>query len=186
MAKNLSTFGIAEMLGVDAGSIANWIDQGLLRAHRTPGGHRRVAADDLVVFLLEQKMPIPPEVQATPVRILIVDDEPGITKLVAKALAEAHPEYEVLEAHDGFRAGTIVATQKPDVVILDLRMPGMDGFEVCSLIKSQDATRHVEVLAMTAHPSPENEKKILDCGARICLAKPLDMGKLLQEVDASV
>lgn len=174
------------MLQVDPGSVANWIDQGLLRAHRTPGGHRRVVVDDLVVFLRGHDMPIPPEVQAAPVRVLIVDDEPAITKLVARALAEAHPQCEVLEAHDGFRAGTIVATAKPDVVILDLRMPGMDGFEVCSLIKSQEATRHAEVLAMTAYPSPENERKILDCGARVCLAKPLDMEKLLQEVAASI
>lgn len=186
MAKNLSTFAIAEMLRVDPGSVANWIDQGLLKAHRTPGGHRRVAVDDLVVFLREHKMPIPPEVQAAPIRILLVDDEPGITKLIAKALAEAHPEYEVLEAHDGFRAGTILATCKPDVIILDLRMPGMDGFEVCSLIKSQETTRHAEVLAITAHPTPENTKKILDCGARVCLAKPIDMEKLLQEVEASL
>ena len=186
MAKNLSTFAIAEMLRVDPGSVANWIDRGLLRAHRTPGGHRRVAAADLVVFLREHKMPIPPEVQAAPIRVLIVDDEPAITKLVAKTLAQAHPDCEVLEAHDGFRAGTILATCKPNVVILDLRMPGMDGFEVCSLIKSQDGTRHAEVLAITAHPSPENEKKILDCGARVCLPKPIDMERLLREVAASL
>ena len=67
MAKNLSTFAIAEMLHVDPGSVANWIDQGLLKAHRTPGGHRRVASEDLVMFLREHKMPIPAELDATPI-----------------------------------------------------------------------------------------------------------------------
>ena len=85
-----------------------------------------------------------------------------------------------------FRAGTIVASQQPDVVILDLRMPGMDGYEVCRLIKAQDTTRHAEVLAITAYPSPENEAKILDCGARICLSKPLDIDRLLEEIEVSL
>jgi hypothetical protein len=61
MANNLSTFAIAEMLHVDPGSVANWIDQDLLKAHRTPGGHRRVAIEDLVQFLRKHKMPVPPE-----------------------------------------------------------------------------------------------------------------------------
>jgi len=72
------------------------------------------------------------------------------------------------------------------VVILDLRMPGMDGYEVCRLIKSQESSRHVEVIAMTAYPSPENEQRLLECGAKTCLPKPLDMDKLMQEIDASL
>ena len=186
MAKNLSTFAIAQMLHVDPGSVANWIDQGLLKAHRTPGGHRRVATEDLIDFLRKHKMPIPPELGADPPRILIVDDEPGITQLIAKAVKAALPECEVIEAHDGFRAGTIIASRRPDVVVLDLRMPGMDGYEVCRLIKSQQTTKQAEVLAMTAYPSPENEQRILECGARVCLRKPLDMEALLQEIKASL
>ena len=186
MAKNLSTFAIARMLHVDPGSVANWIDQNLLKAHRTPGGHRRVASEDLVKFLREHKMPIPPELGATPDRVVIVDDEPAITQLIAWAIRSALPNCEVVEAHDGFRAGTIVATLKPNVVILDLRMPGMDGYEVCRLIKSQESTRQADVLAMTAYPSPENVQKIKECGARVCLSKPLNMEELLEEIRASL
>ena len=186
MAKNLSTFAIAQMLHVDPGSVANWIDQELLKAHRTPGGHRRVATEDLITFLREHKMPIPPELETTPTRVLIVDDEPAITDLIARRIRTAHPDYKVVEAHDGFRAGTLVATLKPDVVILDLRMPGMDGYEVCRLIKSQEATKHAEIIAMTGFPSPENESRIIECGARVCLPKPLDLDRVAQEVDASL
>lgn len=120
MAKHHSTFAIAEMLHVDPGSVANWVDQGLLKAHRTPGGHRRVATEDLLRFLREHKMPIPEELESTPVRILVVDDNPTITKLISRAIKTKHPDYEVMEAHDGFRSGTIVASLQPDVVILDL------------------------------------------------------------------
>ncbi|MFA6132922.1 MAG: response regulator [Phycisphaerae bacterium] len=185
MKDNLSTFAIAELLHVDPGSIANWIDQDILKAYRTPGGHRRVQVGDLLNFLHQHKMPVPPELNCHPHRVLIVDDEPGITQLVAKTIKTSYPEVEVLEANDGFLAGALVATLKPNVVILDLRMPGMDGFEVCRLIKSQDQTKNIDVVAMTAFPSPDSEKSILSCGARVCLSKPLDMGVLLKELRTS-
>ena len=186
MAKNLSTFAIAKILHVDPGSVANWIDQGLLTAHRTPGGHRRVNPDNLVSFLKAHQMPVPDELSPDAPRVLIVDDEPAIAQLVSQAIRNAHPNYDIHTASDGFQAGTILATVKPQLVILDLRMPGMDGFEVCKLIKGQPATRNTEVIAMTAYRSPENEQRILDAGARTCLSKPLDIEKLLSEVAAAV
>jgi len=182
--KNLSTFAIAQLLHVDPGSVANWIDQGLLKAHRTPGGHRRVAEMDLVQFLRDHRMPMPAELHAAPTRVLIVDDEPAITQLLARALKTTYPDFEIAEAHGGFHAGTVLAELKPDIVILDLRMPGMDGFEVCKLIKSSEATKSADVIAITAYPSAESEQRILDCGAKICLSKPLDMEQLLAEVGA--
>lgn len=183
-ARNYSTFAIARMLHVDPGSVANWIDRELLRAYRTPGGHRRVAAEDLLQFLREHRMPVPRELDSAPKRVLVVDDEPAVAQMVARAVRSAYQDFEVIEANDGFRAGTILATLKPDVVILDLRMPGMDGFEVCKLIKSQEETRHAEVVAMTAYPSDRSEERILACGARVCLHKPLDLDALLSEIKA--
>jgi len=184
--KHLSTFAIANLLQVDPGSVANWIDQNLLKAHRTPGGHRRVAVEDLLDFLRKHNMPIPDELNTSPPRVLVVDDEPAITQLISRAIKSAHPDYEILEAHDGFSAGTICATHKPDVVILDLRMPGIDGYEVCRQIKGQESTRHAEVIAITAYPSSNGEKSILECGARICLSKPLEMDELLKELETAV
>ena len=186
MARSLSTFAIAEMLHVDPGSVANWIDQELLKAHRTPGGHRRVVLDDLLEFLREHKMPIPPELGPTPVKILVVDDEQAITRLIVRAIKMHHSDFEVIEAHDGFHAGTLIATMHPDVVILDLRMPGMDGYEVCRMIKGQDSTKHAQVIAVTAFPSPESDQQIRECGARVCLPKPLDIDLLLAEIEQSL
>ncbi len=184
--KNLSTFDIAELIEVDPGSVANWIDSGVLKAHRTPGGHRRVAVEDLVRFLHEHKMPVPAGLEQSQVCVLVVDDEPDTTRIIARAIGGSHPDFEVVEVHDGFRAGTVVATLKPDVVILDLRMPGMDGFEVCRLIKSQEATKHAEVIAITAYPSEENNRRIMDCGAKMCLSKPLDLAKLIEQIALAV
>ncbi len=174
------------MLHVDPGSVANWIDQGLLKAHRTPGGHRRVAAGDLEWFLRKHEMPIPEELYSSPTQVLVVDDEPAITQMISQTIKAAHPEYEILEAHDGFAAGTVLATARPDVVVLDLRMPGMDGFAVCQVIRAKKNTSHAHVIAITAHPSPENEHRIIKCGANVCLSKPLDMELLLREIETAV
>lgn len=186
MSKNYSTFAIAEMLHVDPGSIANWIDQNLLKAYRTPGGHRRVQEEDLLAFLRHHKMPIPPELGTRLTRVLVVDDDPAVTKVISRAIRQGCPEFEVVEANDGFQAGAMLATLKPDVVILDLRMPGMDGYEVCRMIKSDGLTQHAEIIAITAYPSADSEREILKCGARVCLAKPLDIDELLKQVRASV
>jgi len=184
--RNLSTFDVASMLEVDPGSVANWIDSGLLKAHRTPGGHRRVAVADLLDFLREHEMPVPVQLETKPTRVVVVDDEPAMTQMISKAIRAQHPDFEVAEAHDGFRAGAIVATLKPDVVILDLRMPGMDGFEVCQMIKSQEATRRATVIAVTAYPSEESNQRILSCGAKTCLPKPLDLDELVSEVEGAI
>jgi excisionase family DNA binding protein len=184
--KYLSTFAIADMLHVDPGSVANWVDQRLLKAHRTPGGHRRIRVEDLIAFLRDHQMPIPAALRTTPVRVVVVDGEAAVTHLIARAIKTAHPEYEVVEAHDGFQAGAAVMSLKPDLVVLDLRMPGIDAFGVCSMIKANENSRHAEVLAMIADPSAETDERIRKCGARACLAKPLDIRALMEHVEALV
>ena len=188
MSRHLSTFAIAELLKVDPGSVANWIDQGLLKAHRTPGRHRRVASGDLVKFLREQNIPVPPEMGLGPVptRVLVID-QPSSAQAIHRAIVARHVDYEILEAHDGFQAGQAVSTTHPDVIILDLNVPGMDSFEVCRLIKSRRADRdRPQVLALTAQPSLDTEQKILNAGAKICLHKPLNYDQLLRELNASL
>jgi len=188
MSRHLSTFVIAEMLKVDPGSVANWIDQGLLKAHRTPGRHRRVATGDLVKFLREQNMPVPPEIGVGPVttRVLVIDQALS-AQTIHRTIQARHADYEVTEAHDGFQAGTALATMHPDVVLLDMNVQGMDAFEVCRQIKTRRANSDKpHILAMTAQPSLELERKILQAGARVCLHKPLNYDQLLREVDASL
>lgn len=185
MKGTLSTSQAASLLGVAPGSVINWIDQNELKAGRTPGGHRRIQAEELVGFLRGRGLPVPDELTQAP-KVLVVDDEPAVAKLIAKVISAAHPEYEVLVAHDGFAAGELVASARPDVVVLDLRMPGMDGFEVCRRIKARQETRDIFVIAVTAYHSPRARKQILDCGAGAYFVKPLDAEALVGEVATAV
>ena len=179
-AKKLTTFQIANMLGVSDQSVSNWIDAGQLPAERTPGGHRRIEPADLIEFLKKQEMRIPDELGVAPTTILIVDDEADVAEWIANILRKNCPDFRILTAHDGFDAGKIVTAELPDLVILDLYMPGLDGFQVCSRIKTDPRSRSIKVVAATAHPSEQAEQAIRDAGADIYLTKPVEADSLVQ------
>ena len=174
------------MLGVAVSSVAKWIDEDKLVAGRTPGGHRRIEKEDFIRFLHQQKFKIPAELQPTVVKILIVDDEKTFAKLLAEEIGERYPESEISLAHDGYSAGETVGLVKPAVIILDLHMPGMDGFEVCRRIKSNPHTMQAAVIVVTADPDPQLKARILGLGACAHLIKPFDIDALVAEIDKAL
>jgi DNA-binding response OmpR family regulator len=115
--------------------------------------------------------------------VLVVDDEPAIRELLMQHLTTRSRAYDVLGAADGFEAGRLITTARPDVVLLDLRMPGLDGFQVCRQIKADTETAATIVIAMTGFHSPETETQILGCGAIRCFAKPIDPAVLSAFID---
>jgi excisionase family DNA binding protein len=180
MNRKLTTSQTARLLGVSDQTIANWIDQGRLQAGRTPGGHRRVEADDLVEFLKKQKLRIPQELGRTNPMFLVVDDEQAVTEWLAEAIRRYFPDCQVMVANDGYAAGEIVTAERPEVVILDLYMPGINGFEVCRKIKTGETTHDTIVVAMTARPSSEVEQASLEAGASAYLPKPIKSEELVR------
>lgn len=178
----LTTGDIASHCHVSQETVANWIRRGRLRAYATPGRHRRVQLSDFRDFLSEHGMP-PLEADARRrQRILVVDDEIAIVKLVVDFLSmDAH--YELASAADGFEAGLQTATFRPDLLILDLVMPNMDGFRVCEAIRTSPDTRHIRILVVTGYPDQENVDRALRAGADCCMAKPFSVRELRQEVE---
>ena len=105
-------------------------------------------------------------------RILVVDDvEANVRLLDAKLTAEY---YEVIAAGDGASALRIAAEQQPDIVLLDVMMPGMDGFETCRRLKDDPLTRHIPVVLVTALDGRQDKISGLEAGADDFLTKPLD------------
>ena len=92
----------------------------------------------------------------------------------------------MLVAQDGFAAGDIVASRQPRVVILDLRMDGIDGFEVCRRIKAKPETADSFVIAATAYPTAQAKRRIQRCGANAFLTKPIDREELLRAIDGAL
>ena len=85
-------------------------------------------------------------------------------------------------ARDAFDAGRLVATFRPQLIFLDLMMPGVDGFEVCMRLKKDPATANSEILAITGYYTEANMERILSAGAAACLRKPLDVTEVRTRV----
>ena len=113
-------------------------------------------------------------------RILVVDDiEANVRLLEAKLTAEY---YDVSVAHDGPTALAKAAAEMPDIILLDVMMPGLDGFEVCRRLKSEPATRHIPVVLVTALDGRRDRLSGLEAGADDFLTKPIDDVSLLARV----
>ncbi len=113
-------------------------------------------------------------------RVLVVDDVlPNRMVLEAKLMAEY---YDVTCAEDGFQALEEVKRRQPDIILLDVMMPGMDGFEVCRRLKADEASRHIPVILVTALDQPEDRVTGLEAGADDFLTKPVDDVVLLARV----
>ena len=181
-----TTFETAKLCHVSPLSIINWVNAGRLPAFRTPGGHRRIRREDLIRFMRETGIPLPDELREGSGRpkVLVVDDEASIREVLAEHLTTRGTPYEAMAASDGFEAGRLMATFRPDVVLLDLRMPGLDGFQVCRTIKADPETSSTIVVAMTGYFSPETESRILECGAVRCFAKPVEPSTLSAFIDS--
>ncbi len=112
--------------------------------------------------------------------VLIVDDEPMARTLLRLMLVRAG--FHVAEAEDGFDALEKVRKNQPDVILLDVMMPGMDGFAVCETLRSEPATAELPIIMLSAKTDLDSINKGLRAGATIYLTKPISPEELTQHV----
>ena len=172
-----TTHEVSRLLHVNPRSVINWIEQNLLPSYRTPGGHRRIRREDLLAFLRKHQIPTPASLVEGKFSVLIVDDEEEIVS-IAKAYFQGQGGYEISSASDGITALIEVGRIKPDLLILDIRIPGVDGVEVCRRIKA-DPGNKTAIIAISG--VADTERNILQAGADAFMAKPVDLEKLHTE-----
>lgn len=170
-----STHDVAKICCVTPTTVIRWIEDGLIPAFKTVGGHRRVRREDLERVCRERSIPFTVPTGTEVGRILVIDDEPVVLDLVRDVVKDLSHKFEVEVAKDAFDAGRLVATFRPQLIFLDLMMPGVDGFEVCARLKKDPATTNTEVIAITGYYTEANMERILNAGAAACLKKPLDV-----------
>ncbi len=180
-----TTTEVARYCAVTNDGVLKWIKSGKLRAFSTPGGHYRIAAEDFRAFLEKFEIPVDEAYFRGEKRersILVVDDEADIREIVRRILQEIDPEFRIEEAQDGYEAGIKIGNLGPDLVIMDVMMPRVDGISLCKSIRENPETRPIKVLAITAFPEQDNIKKMYDAGADLCLIKPLQFEHFRLEV----
>jgi excisionase family DNA binding protein len=196
-ARFLTSVEVAAVCGVSPRTVSNWIRDGVIAAHRTVGGHGRVAVSDLRRFLVERRMPVPPElggsvrdpglapqqdrVEPRPrPRVLVIDDDEVLLEVMREVLSASGLDVET--ARHGFLAGYLLGHYRPDVILLDILMPGLDGYEVLSLMRRRPEARGIPVVACTSLKGPDVESRLRSAGFDGYARKPLDFRSLVDTI----
>lgn len=177
--KTLKPGEIANYCDVHQRTVSRWIASGQLKGFKLPGrGNYRVLLGDFLAFLRQQQMPVPPVLQhqLQAPRVLVVDDEPLYRRTLRRLLQMQG--YLVEEAHDGFQAGVQLTLFQPQLVTLDLSMPGLDGLAVLQYIREQQALATMQVVVISAL-SDDALLQATQLGAAAVFAKPFDNQQLL-------
>lgn len=172
--KALGTFEIAKRCHVTPTTVYRWIRGGKLRAFRTGGGRNRVLESDLEEFLRRLDISVR--------RVLIVDDELPTRRLMRRLIEKAYPKVEIDEATDGYEAGFKTRDLRPDVVILDLLLPCINGIKVCRIIRKSADLKGTKILAVTGYKAEKSKRVFLKAGANAFLTKPFSSDDFVRTV----
>ena len=189
-----SALEVANICGVVNQTSINWIRNGNLKAFKTPGGQYRVYPDDLVEFMRSRSMRVPPEVLENCHRsewvqeqkILIVDDDEGFNTVVAKFLEKKFSDLKIIQAFDGFEAGAQLTKEKPNCLILDLDLPGVDGFQLLKKIMESNDFGKPAVIVVTGSQDMEVRKKCYSLGVDDFYSKPINLINLATSITQMV
>jgi len=178
-----STREAADRLGVSLRTVQLWAEAGVLRAWKTPGGHRRILNSSVDELLQRRGGEIARRAPDGRYQVLVVEDEPDFRRLFELHLRSWELPLELQSVPSGFDALVRIGASRPDLLITDLRMPGIDGFEMLRALKSSGAISELEVIVVTALTEHTiNERGGLPEGVTV-LHKPLRFAQLRRHLD---
>ncbi len=131
---------MARVCQVSPATVAHWIDQGLLKGHKTPTGRRRVEAKELAKFLHAREMAVPPDLREALGRdaIVVVDDDRAYLQALAKTIEKSELGVEVVKAATGVDALLEIGRVRPSVIVLDFSLPDLNGLQVIERLLEPD------------------------------------------------
>jgi len=168
----------AKRFGVDRRTMWRWVKSNKIPSFVTPGGHHRISRSEINALLAQNRhtQNAPPKSKT----ILVVDDDEVVRKTFITLLTRE--KYAVEAASDGFKAGLKARDINPDLIVLDLMMEGVDGFELCRTIKADNSLRHTKILIMTGFDTPENRERALGEGADDFISKGNSPKRILKRI----
>lgn len=184
-----SALEVAKLCGVVNQTAINWIKNKHLKAFNTPGGQFRVYPEDLMEFMRSRNIQVPVEVRVAcgekvseSDSLIIVDDDRGLNSVVAKFISKKLPLLPVYQAFDGFEAGSLMSEKQPSILLLDLNLPGIDGFDLCRKINESERFGKPSIIIITALENEEIESKVKELGVKGFMKKPLDLVRIVDSV----
>jgi len=180
-----SALEVANICGVVNQTVINWIKKGYLSAFSTPGNQYRVYQDDLISFMKTRNMRIPPEIydlqdrkELKNMSVLVIEDEKGLNMVLTNYLLREFPDKKISSALDSFEAGMILSEKCNDVVLLDLDIKGIDGFELCKKITQTDNFGKPVVVAISSRQTSSLEDDLKGIDVNYFVPKPLNLDDL--------
>ena len=117
-------------------------------------------------------------------KILLVEDNEANRDMLRRRLQRKG--YSVIIAEDGEQGYSLALSEKPDLILMDISLPAMSGWEVAQLLKANEATRHIPIIVLTAHALLNDRAKVCEIGCSGYETKPIDFGRLTQKIEALV
>lgn len=115
-------------------------------------------------------------------KVAIIDDDQEMVKLISDFLAPIYPTWEIRSAGSIFDFANTILDFIPDVIVLDINLPGVKGFDICKFIKTNPSFVKSKVLAVSAFDSKDRREKMKECGADDFVAKPIDLEEFLEKI----
>ena len=185
MRELFTTGQVAQICQISAMTVIRYCDSGKIKAIKSPvTGVRRIPRQELIRFMEAYEISLECLNAYEKMRVFVVDDDQNQVEILTRALESLKGTYEVESSTTGYDAIIRIGSFRPDLVILDLVMPNIDGFGVCKAIKSVPETSDAKILIVTGFSSDENIQKALEAGADDWLPKPLRIEKFLQKVSS--
>jgi excisionase family DNA binding protein len=173
----------AKICKVSQQTIIRCFDSGQLKGFRVPGSKfRRIPRDVLYKFMKENGIPTD-ALESGKRKALVVDDDESLVDLISDVL-EADGRFEVRSANNGFDAGMLTKEYRPDVIILDVMLPDINGKEVCQRVRSDSTMDDVKIICISGMVEQDRISDLKAAGANDFLQKPFEVDMLLARVCA--
>ncbi len=169
----------AKICKVSQQTIIRCFDSGQLKGFRVPGSRfRRIPRDLLYQFMRENGIPTD-ALESGKRKLLIVDDDEDLVEVLVDVF-ERDTRFDVKSVNNGFDAGMMVREFRPDLVVLDIMLPDINGKEVCQRIRSDTALDEVKVICISGMVEQDKVQDLIDSGANDFMQKPFDAEALLE------
>lgn len=175
----ISTREAAQLLGISLRTAQLWVESGALLAWKTEGGHRRILLSSVEQIIEERKrQSIDPSLASSPkLKVAIVEDDQDLLQLMSLTVSGLPVPTEILSTTDGFKGLILLGEFRPDIVITDLNMPGMDGFRMLKAIEGSEFSPNKLIITTALDPSSFLERGGIPERAHI-LHKPFALTEL--------